>query len=372
MYSSVKIPPIVSERNFDELLFQIEKASSFDDIFICDDSPIYVKSNGRLYVAGERNVGESEVRFITNHIYGGDNGRSEIVRGNEHDDSYEIVQGDLLKRYRYRVNIVSNRGQGNAPLVRITLRSIRTDSLTFEELNIEPEIVDAFCPKQGLVLVVGGTGSGKSTLLSAGIRSILEDVNSHSVICEYSAPVETTYHTVKKRSSIIYQHEIGKDVKSFSQGVKNSLRSNPDVILIGEMRDTETIEAGLTASLTGHLVYSTLHANSPAEAISRMVMAFNEKERKSRAADLIAALRLVVSQRLLLDVSGNRVAARGYIVMDEAIRTELLSSDLENLFPTFNRIIEEKGKTMTHSVTELYEKNVISEADYLTIKAGEI
>jgi len=366
----ISIPTIRAESDFDYLLKTLEETVGFDDVYIVGESVIAVKTNSRLLDAGRRVIKESEVRFIVNHLYGGENGYGEVTRGNELDTSYEVV-GENGVRYRYRINIVAMRGERNATSVRVTMRSIRTNPRTLKDLCVEDDIIKALRPSQGMVLVVGGTGSGKTTLLSAGIREMLEDKESHEVICEYSAPIETTYHTVNKVNSRIYQSEVGRDVATFADGVRNALRSNPDVIVVGEARDRETIESSVIASLTGHLVYTTSHANSPPEAIRRMILAFDSDERNSRQADLVASLRLIIVQKLVRGVDGGRVALRGYIVMNDEVRNRLYATQPDDIVPVLKKVIEDFGKPMLLSAQEALKEGLISEVVYKSIAAGE-
>ena len=370
MYSLIHFSIINSEENLDRLLLTLEDTNAFDDVYISNESSVVVKAENKIFSVGNRGISDNEMRFIVNHIYRGENGYGEIMRGNELDASYEIVSPKGF-RYRYRVNIVAIRGSGNKGAVRVTMRSIKSIPLSFSQLGIEQEIIDGFRPKQGMVLLVGSTGSGKSTLLSAAIKDILEDEDSHCVVCEYSAPIESTYHDIKKPSSVIFQSEIGRDIKSFALGVRNALRSNPDVIVVGEARDRETIEAATMASLTGHLVYTTSHANSPPEALRRMVMAFDKSERASRQADLVSSFRLVVVQRLVSKVGGGRVGLRGWIVMDEESRSELMSANPETIAVEFKKLIQRKGNPLLASAKKALDKGLISQIDFNAIKAGE-
>lgn len=371
VYSELEIPVIDSEESLDSLLCNIEKTNSFDDIYISNENTISIKSQGNIFQLGSRAIQDREMSFLVNKIYGGGNGVGEVNRGSDFDESYEAVDNDFKKTYRYRVNMIGFRGAANANHIRVILRSVRTDALTLSELNIEKEIRDILRPSQGLVLVVGGTGSGKSTTLSAQIRNILEDKNESAVIVEYSAPIETTYHLINKQGSIIFQSQVGKDVPTFARAIRNALRSNPDIIVLGEARDFETVSGAMEASLTGHLVYCTSHANSPGEAVQRMIMTFSEGSRSSAASNLITALRTIVVQRLIPRVGGGMVAARGYISIDTEDRERLLVAGLEKMLIVFNEIIEKNGRSMLADVTRLFEAGEILKEDYLIIKAGE-
>jgi len=200
---------------------------------------------------------------------------------------------------RFRVNIYKQRNQ-----VAMVVRNIKTEIPTVEELGLPSVLTEIIMAKRGLVLFVGGTGSGKSTSLAALIDH--RNRNSHGHIITIEDPIEYV-HPHKK--SVISQREVGVDTDSFDDALKNTLRQAPDVILIGEIRDKETMEHALAFADTGHLAISTLHANSANQALDRIINFFPENKRHQLLMDLSLNIRAFISQRLIPTPDGKRVAA---------------------------------------------------------------
>lgn len=360
IYEKIKKGFLGSVGDFDDLLIRLEEEQSFDDIFISQGLPILIKSQGDLISVGTEEISEYEVNTLTNLLYKGNNGVTEIGKGQDIDVSYSAVNSTTGVAYKYRVNIVGVRGKNDSNNIRITMRSIKDTPLNIADLGLEQEVVDGLYPRQGIVLVCGETGSGKSTLLAAVIRGILEDQNEHVVICEYSAPVETTYHKVECKNSVIFQSEVGKDVPSFGAGIRNALRSNPDIILIGEMRDEETIRAGVGVSLMGQRVYSTAHSSSVSEAFSRLLLVYPPNEQKSKMLDLLGSVRGIIVQQLVKKKDGGRIGARSWLFFDESIRVSLKKVGLEHVTSCIDELVETKGQTMQKSLQILFDDGVIS------------
>jgi len=205
----------------------------------------------------------------------------------------------IAKVGRFRVNIFKQRNQ-----VSIVARNIKVEIPTFEELKLPEILKDVIMAKRGLVLFIGGTGSGKSTSLAALIDHRNSNASGHIITIE--DPVEFIH---KHKKSIVNQREVGVDTRSFSAALKNTLRQAPDVILIGEIRDKETMEHALAFAETGHLAISTLHANNANQALDRIINFFPEERRAQLLNDLGNNLQSFISQRLVSTVDGKRCAA---------------------------------------------------------------
>ena len=295
----------------------------------------------------------------------GPNASTLIMSGKDVDTHYEI-RPTRSERYRFRINGTGCQVEGHDG-IQITARTIPTDPPTLASMNLPQIIVDALTPEQGVVYVTGATGSGKSTLLASIIRSISEDAESNRKILTYEAPIEFVFDNVEKLTSVVSQSEIPRHLPSFAAGVRNALRRKPRLILVGEARDPETIGAVMEAAMTGHPVYTTLHSNSVAETIRRLVITFPPEERQGRTIDIIETVRLVISQRLIPTVDGKRVALREYLIFDEKIRDILLETDILNITNVVRKLVREHGRTIEADAHEKFQAGVISERHYRII-----
>ena len=228
-----------------------------------------------------------------------------LLKDKEFDFSF--AYGDLG---RFRVNAFHERGNMAA-----ALRLIPNEILTIEQLGL-PSTVNKFADyARGLVLVTGPTGSGKSTTLAALVHKINAEKAAHIITIE--DPIEYTH---KSQKSVIVQREVHYDTYSFSAALRSALREDPDVVLIGEMRDLETIASAITIAETGHLVFATLHTNSAAQSIDRMIDVFPPHQQPQIRAQLSNILMAICSQRLIPSIGGGRIAASEILVATPAVR----------------------------------------------------
>jgi len=334
------------------------------DVTLQTDEPIYAEIFGRLRRVTHRRLSNTEVGDIINGIYG-PNGTTQLMSGKDVDTHHEI-RPSRSERYRFRINATACLVEGHDG-IQITARTIPTDPPTLAGMNLPQAIVDAIAPEQGVVYITGATGSGKSTLLSAIIRSIAEEPESHRKILTYEAPIEFVYDSIEKQSCIVSQSEIPRHLPSFASGVRNALRRKPRLILVGEARDPETIGAVMEAAMTGHPVYTTLHSNSVAETMRRLVTTFPSEERQSRTVDIIETVRLIVSQRLVPTVDGKRVALREYLVFDEKIRDQLLEADFTRVTGIIRHMVREQGRSIVKDAQEKFEAGLITERQFKLI-----
>ena len=210
---------------------------------------------------------------------------------------------------RFRVSVFKQRGS-----IAIVLRQIPVEMLSFEQLGTPPVLVDLIMRPRGLILVTGPTGSGKTTTLASAIDYLNDHIDHHIITIE--DPIEF-YHTHKK--SIVNQREIGVDLPSFAEGIRRALRQDPDAILVGEMRDLETIEAAITAAETGHIVFATLHTTGAAGTINRIIDVFPQNQQDQIRTQLSVAVIGILSQALLPRIGGGRVAAYEMLVVTPAV-----------------------------------------------------
>lgn len=259
----------------------------------------------------------------------------------------------LGHRARFRCNIFTQRGNYT-----IILRKLTTDIPTLAQLNMPPVFHNMAKEKTGLIVVTGATGSGKSTTLAALLNELNEAKPIHIVTLE--DPVEFVH---QQKKATFNQREMGTDFSTFATGLRAALRQAPKVILVGEMRDRETVEIGMSAAETGHVVLSTLHTINAGQTIERIIGMFDQEEEQQIRIRLAETIRWIVSQRLLPKIGGGRIAALE--IMGNSLRVKDSIEHGESEGKTFYDIIEASAsfgwKTFDMSVLELYEQGMISE-----------
>src|ERR1700690_2059243 len=252
---------------------------------------------------------------------------------------------------RFRVNVFMQ--QLNVGMV---IRTIPNEMPTFEQLGLPETFKDVVMSKRGLVLVVGATGSGKSTSLAAMINHRNRSSAGHIVTVE--DPVEFVH---RSQQSLITHREVGIDTHSWHNALKNTLRQAPDVILIGEIRDTETMEHAIAFAETGHLCLGTLHSNSANQTIDRIINFFSEDRRKQLLMDLSSNLRAIVSQRLIRTGDGKgRRAAIEILINTPTIADKLLKGEFHEIKPIMTKSRELGMQTFDLALFDLYNEGVIS------------
>jgi len=269
----------------------------------------------------------------------------------------------LVGKARFRVNIFSQRGNYTVVLIKLeTIPSI-------DDLKLPPQFAKAAEEKNGLILVTGATGSGKSTTLAALLNKMNEEKSIHIITLE--DPVEFV-HPHKK--STFNQRELGSDFDAFSSGLRAALRQRPKVILVGEMRDRETVEIGLSAAETGHLVLSTLHTVDAGQTINRIVGMFSQEEEQQIRRRLADTVRWIICQRLLPKVGGGRVALLEIMTSNLRVKDTIINGETED--KTFYEIITNGDAygmwTFDQHIMKLYQEGLITEENalaYASLKA---
>lgn len=353
-------PSRFTESSLDLLL---EHCSRLDasDITIQTNNQVFAECYGKLYRITHRRLSNTEVGEILNAIYG-PNGTTQILSGHDVDTHYEF-KPTRSSRFRFRVNGTGCQVDGFDG-IQITLRAIPSTPPLLSSLNLEPEILRGIAPNTGCVYVTGATGSGKSTLLASIIRNFVEQADSNRKILTYESPIEFVYDDIGMPSSIVCQTEIPRHLPSFAAGVRNALRRKPMMIMVGEARDEETVNAVLEAALTGHPVYTTLHTNGVAETIRRLVTAIPLQEREGKMIDILETLRLIIWQKLVPSVDGKRVALREFLVFDEEVRDQLLESSLDMITSATRKLVKQRGQTMEMDALKKFEEGRINEREY--------
>lgn len=359
-------PPRFTEDAVDPfLLWSVKKGAS--DITLQSDRPIYHELDGVLYPAIYRPLDAADMANILTKVYGPE-ALARLASGNDLDLSYE-VRPDRYTRIRFRVNITAILSRGR-DAVQVTMRVLPNEPPTMKDLNIEDDIVRNWSPRQGMVVVTGPTGSGKTTLLAAGNRMVMERPHGCGKMLTYEAPIEYVYDVIKSPRSVVAQTEIPRHLPDFARGVRNALRRKPNIILVGEARDKETISAAIEAAQTGHAVYTTTHTTGVAATVQRMITIFDPNERSERAYALMETLRMIVTQQLVPKVNGGRMGVREWMRFPDEVREKLLDMDFTEWPVTIQRMIPSYGQTMTVSATKAFEANLIDRRIYLLLTSA--
>jgi twitching motility protein PilT len=252
---------------------------------------------------------------------------------------------------RFRGNCFKQRG-----CVSMVIRQIPFNIKTFEELNLPKVIANLSDKPRGLILVTGPTGSGKSTTLAAMLDKINKELKGHMITIE--DPIEFIH---KHQNCIVNQREVGSDTKSFAAALKYALRQDPDVVLIGEMRDLETIQAGLTIAETGHLAFATLHTNSAAEAINRIIDVFPSHQQSQVRAQLAFTLEGIITQTLLPRIGGRgRAMAAEILVVTPAIRALIRDDKIHQIYSMMQSGKKHGMQTMNDALYSLYVSKTVA------------
>jgi len=347
------------------LMWCVRKGTS--DISIQTDRPVYTDIYGTLYPATYRAIDGVDMTVFLHKIYGPD-ALARLASGKDLDVSYEI-RPDRYSRSRFRVNITAILSRGR-DAAQITMRVMPAEPPRMTDMGIEQQIIDNFAPRQGMIVITGPTGSGKTTLLAGGMRMLLERPHGCGKMLTYEAPIEFTYDAIHSPRSLVAQTEVHRHLPDFSAGVRNALRRKPNIILVGEARDRETISAAIEAAQTGHAVYTTTHTTGVASTIRRMISAFDKNERSERAYALMETLRMIVTQSLVPKKGGGRLGVREWMIFPEEVREKLLDKDFDDWTNEIQRMIPFYGQTMSKSATLAFEKGIIEKRFYLLLTGG--
>jgi twitching motility protein PilT len=275
----------------------------------------------------------------------------------EVDDELDFSFG-LSNLARFRGNVFKQRGT-----VSVVIRQIPFTVKTFQELGLSPAIARMADRPRGLVLVTGPTGSGKSTTLAAMIDKINRERRGHIITVE--DPIEFIH---RHQGCIVNQREVGTDTKSFASALKYALREDPDVILVGEMRDLETIQAALTIAETGHLAFATLHTNSAAEAINRIIDVFPSHQQSQVRAQLAFVLEGIVTQTLVQKIGGKgRAMAAEILVVNQAVRALIRDDKVHQIYSTMQAGKKYGMQTLNDALYTLYMAREVSAEECLRV-----
>ncbi len=359
-------PQRFNAEHVDQFLLWCVKQNS-SDITIQSERPVYNDIAGELYPGTFRAIDAADMAVFLEKIYGAE-AQARLASAKDLDISYEI-RPDRYTRIRFRVNITAilSKGRDGA---QITMRTLPSEPPTMDDLSIEQEIRDAWAPRQGLVVITGPTGSGKSTLLAAGNRMLLERPRGCGKMLTYESPIEYVYDTINSPRSLVAQTEIPRHLPNFAHGIRNALRRKPEVILVGEARDRETINASIEAAQTGHAVYTTTHTLGVANTVQRMLSTYEMNEREERAIALIETLRLIVTQALVTRIGGGRCGVREWMKFPDEVREKLMDMHFTKWSNEIHRMLPQYGRSMEKSAAMAFEEGTIDRRAYLLLSSS--
>jgi twitching motility protein PilT len=332
---------MVELKNLLEIL--IEKKAS--DLHITTGSPPVIRIDGKLQRLNTEPLNAAETKRLCYSVLT-DAQRHRFEEENELDFSFGIKGLS-----RFRGNIFVQRGA-----VAGAFRTIPYEILSFERLGIAPIANELIARPKGLVLVTGPTGTGKSTTLASMIQKINNERYAHVITVE--DPIEYLHSHNK---CIVNQREVNSDTKTFAEALRHILRQDPDIILVGEMRDLETIQAALTIAETGHLTFATLHTNSCVETINRIIDVFPPHQQPQIRAQLSFVLEGVLTQQLLPRVSGGRCLAMEIMIPNAAIRNLIREDKIHQIYSQMQVGQTKFGmQTMNQALLGLYQKGLVA------------
>jgi twitching motility protein PilU len=313
------------------------------DLYLTVDSPPVIRVEGHNGFMDTPPLAAPEVEALANSL----------MTERQRAAFEEVMEMNLAiassKLGRFRVNVFRQKGA-----VAVVIRKIKTEIPTLEELHLPQILKDIVMTKRGLILVTGATGSGKSTTQAAMLDWRNETDAGHIITVE--DPIEFVH---RHKTSIVNQREVGLDTVSFNEALKNTLRQAPDVILIGEVRDRETMEAAITFADTGHLCMATLHSNNANQAIERLMNFFPAERHAEIYLQLSLNLRSIISQRLIPGVDGKRVAALEIMIDTPRIRDLIKKGEIDTIKEGMEQSTQEGGQTFDQALFELYAQGRI-------------
>ena len=349
-------PSSVPEGNpLEALLLQMAERGASDLLVIAGSSPIF-RIGGRLARTADAALSTEDLHsllapLITARV------REKIDQEGAADFSLRLERAttdEERRAWRFRVNIHRQRGTFAA-----AVRALPTDVPTLPQLRLPPALADLVKPTRGLVLVCGPTGSGKSTTLAALVGELNQNEARHVITIE--DPIEYEH---RNNHCIIEQIEVGRDAPSFASALRASLRQDPDVILVGEMRDLETVATALTAAETGHLILSTLHTSDATQAIHRIVDVFPPAQQTQIKQQLALSLNAIVVQQLIPRAdNGGRAVAVEVLLANHAVRNHIRNEKLQNLATEITLGKRHGMISMEDSLARLVQEGIISVED---------
>lgn len=346
------------EQKLDELLLATVKQNASDLHISVGRRPTVRVDSVLMPLGKESVVTKEDAKGLVMSLLNEDQ-KKEFLKKKQLDFSYSFQD-----KARFRVNVYFQRGFMSA-----ALRFIPSRIRTLDELNLPPVLHDFAKLNQGFVIVVGPAGHGKSTTLAAILDEINHNRTEHIITVE--DPVEYVF---SQDRSIISQREVGRDTPTFHGALRAVLRQDPDVIMVGEMRDPETIQTAMTAAETGHLVFSTLHTNSASQTIDRIIDSFPAEQQNQVASQLAGTLVGIVSERLVPRIGGGRIPATEVLLVNPAVRNLIREGKIYQIDLVIETSVQEGMISLNRSLANLVKQKEISmeQAETFSLNASEL
>jgi twitching motility protein PilU len=323
---------------------KIMKEKNGSDMFLSTGAPINIKVEGELQPLGSTALPNGLVKKIAYSIMS-EGQVPEFERENEMNLAISLPGVG-----RFRVNVFKQRNE-----VGMVIRTIETEIPSAKELKIPELVNDLILDKRGLILVAGGTGSGKSTTMASMINHRNEKMTGHILTVE--DPIEFMH---RHKKSIVNQREIGSDTHSYHKALKSALREAPDVILIGEIRDRDTMEAAISFAETGHLCLATIHSNNSDQAIERVLNFFPSDSHKNVLLNLALNVKAIIAQRLVKDKQGRRLPAIEILINTPMIREMIRRGEVNKLKEAMETSLDDGMQTFDRALYDLYKQEIIT------------
>jgi defect-in-organelle-trafficking protein DotB len=341
------------------------------DVYMYPGNRVAVNRYGRVISLGHRELDGSEMMLLINQITS--NGGSVAMGGVSYPFRHDENRTEDRKTFRFRGNATASlrgvcavfRPIPDLPPKLGLYGALDEDGKPF--YGVEPELLEFLFPKKGMLVVAGATGSGKSTFLSAVLRRRLE--TEYISMLTVEAPIEFNFYGIPNALGIVAQTEVPIHLGEFRLGVRDSLRRAPQVILIGEMRDPETVDGAITEVRTGHAVYSTVHTESVAGVIDRMIREFPPSQWEASRMALVDSMAVMVNQSLYPSTDGKRLALREWLVLDAPMKEELNLIPLNELTVRLNHLVHERGRHLSMSAYMALKEKKITRSVYREVLA---
>jgi twitching motility protein PilU len=333
-----------------ERLFQLMKEKNASDMFFAVNSPVHIKINGNLIPINQNKLEPENIQVLLSEIASPEQ-MAELERENELNMGISVPNLG-----RFRLSAFRQRGSISA-----VFRFVPANIPPLAELGLPPVLLDLIMEKRGLLLIVGATGSGKSTTIASMLDHRNEQRSGHILTLE--DPIEYLF---KNKKSIVNQREIGSDAASFDVALRNSMRQAPDCILIGEIRDKDTMAAALAYAQSGHLVLATLHANNSYNALNRIISFYPIENRPALLQDLSSAVKAIVSQRLVRSKAGGaRQAAVEIMVNTRYIADLIEKGEIGQIKEAMDKSLSPGSQSFEKALLELVQAELITQDEAL-------